>query len=165
MPETETKPVAQQDEIATRHPFAALRHEVDRLFDDFDRGLWATPFRRSLFAVYPFTAKPAVDATESDNAYQITAELPGLDEKDVEVKVANGGVTITGSKQEEKEEKDKSYHLKERRFGSFERYFAVPDGVDAEKIEALFKNGVLTVTMPKKPEARKVAKKIEVKAA
>jgi HSP20 family protein len=150
------------------HPFGSLRREVDRLFDDFDHRFWTTPFRRSLFDFDPLlgqTGKPAVDIVETDKGYEIAAEMPGLDEKDVEVKIANGGVTIKGSKKEEKEERNKNYHLKERRFGSFVRYFAVPAGVDADKIEATFKKGILTVTMPKRPEAQKPAKTIEVKAA
>ena len=88
-----------------------------------------------------------------------------MDEKNIEVKVTNGNLTIKGEKQEEKEEKKKDYYLHERHFGSFERSFDVPEGVDADKIEANFKKGVLTVTVPKKPEAQKPAKKIEVKAA
>jgi HSP20 family protein len=79
------------------------------------------------------------------------------------VKLAQGGLTIKGEKQEEKEEKKKDYHLHERHIGSFERHFALREGVDAEKIEASFKNGVLTVRLPKKPEAIKPEKKIEVK--
>ena len=80
------------------------------------------------------------------------------------MKLVNGGLTIKGEKQEEKEEKKKDYYLHERRFGSFERCFAVPEGVESDKIEASFKKGVLTVTLPKKPEAQKPEKKIEVKA-
>jgi HSP20 family protein len=110
-------------------------------------------------------ASPAVDVTESDKAYEITAELPGLDEKNIEVNVANGGLTIRGEKKEEKEEKQKDYYVSERRYGSFERYFSLPEGVDADKIQASFKNGVLKVTLPKTAEAQKPAKKIEVKAA
>jgi len=109
-------------------------------------------------------AAPAVDVAESEKAYEITVELPGMDEKNIEVKVSNGSLTIKGEKQEEKEEKKKDYYLHERHFGSFERSFALPDGVDSNKIEAAFKKGVLTVTLPKKPEAQKPAKKIEVKA-
>ena len=86
-----------------------------------------------------------------------------MDGKNIAVKVVNG--TIEGEKQEEKEEKKKDYYLHERRFGSFERSFQVPEGVDADKIEASFKKGVLTVVLPKKPEAQKPAKKIDVKAA
>ena len=88
-----------------------------------------------------------------------------VDEKNIEVKVINGTLTIKGEKQEEKEEKKKDYYLQERNFGSFERSFGVPEGVDADKIEANFKKGVLTVTLPKKAEAQKPAKKIEIKAA
>ena len=88
-----------------------------------------------------------------------------MDEKNIEVKVADGGLTIKGEKKEEKEEKKKDYYLSERRFGSFERYFRLPEGVDADKIEASFKKGVLTVTLPKKAEAQKPVKKIDVKAA
>jgi HSP20 family protein len=108
---------------------------------------------------------PAVDIAEGEKAYEITAELPGMDEKNIEVKIANGTLTIKGEKQEEKEEKKKDFYLHERHFGSFERGFTMPDGVDPDKIEASFKKGVLTVTLPKKPEAQKPAKKIEVKAA
>ncbi len=153
-------------------PVENLRREIDRLFEAFDLGYWRSPFRRPLFAMEPFwrrelrwTAAPAVDVTESEKAYEVTAELPGMDEKNIEVKVVNGGLTIKGEKQEEKEEKKKDYYLHERRFGSFERCFEVPEGVDADKIEASFKKGVLSVTLPKKPEAQKPEKKIEVKAA
>ncbi|HUI95844.1 MAG TPA: Hsp20/alpha crystallin family protein [Xanthobacteraceae bacterium] len=152
-------------------PFDGLRREVDRLFEDFDRDFWRTPFRTSRFDVAPFwrgeptLAAPAVDIVEKDDAYEVTAELPGMDEKNIEVKLANGGLTIKGEKQEEKEEKKKDYHLQERHFGSFERYFTLPDGVDPDKIEASFKKGVLTVKLPKKPETIKPEKKIAVKAA
>ena len=107
---------------------------------------------------------PAVDVTETDKAYEIVAELPGMDEKNVEVKVADDILTIKGEKQEEKEERRKDYYLSERSFGSFQRAFQVPAGVDTDKIEANFKNGVLIVTLPKSAEAQKAEKKITVKA-
>lgn len=155
--------------LKTWRPFESLRREVDRLFEDFDRDFWRSPFRRSLFEIEPFwqgeDAAPAVDIIEKDNAYEVTAELPGLEEKNIEVKLANGGLMIKGEKQEEKTEKKKDYYLHERQFGSFARYFSMPEGVDADKIEASFKNGVLTVTLPKKPEAQKPEKKINIKAA
>jgi HSP20 family protein len=154
------------------HPFEGLRREVDRLFEDFgfSRTKWRLPFQRSAFNVEPLwrefsVAGPAVDIVEKDNAYEITADLPGIDEKNVDVQVSNGNLTIKGEKLEEKEEKKKNYHLQERHYGSFERTFGIPDGVDADKIEASFKKGVLTITLPKKAEAQKPAKKIEVKAA
>jgi HSP20 family protein len=153
-------------------PFESLRNEIDRLFDEFDGGFWRSPFRSSFFDVAPFrrgevtsVTLPAVDVSETDKAYEITAELPGMDEKNVDVKVANGVLTLKGEKQDEKEEKKKDYYRRERSFGSFERSFQVPEGVDADKIEATFKKGVLSVTLPKSAEAQKAEKKIAVKAA
>jgi HSP20 family protein len=150
-------------------PIDTLRKEIDRLFDNFGQDFWRAPFR-SLADFEPFwssklTASFAADITEGDKAYEITAELPGMDEKNIDVKVVNGGLSIKGEKKDEREEKEKDYYLSERRYGSFERYFRLPEGVDADKIEASFKKGVLTVTLPKKAEAQKPAKKIEVKAA
>jgi HSP20 family protein len=150
-------------------PFEALRTEIDRLFDDFGNGFWQRPFR-SLAALersWPKTpvAAPAVDVAETEKYYEITAELPGMNEKNIEVNLANGGISIKGEKKEETQEKKKDYTVSERRYGSFERYFALPDGVDANKIEASFKNGVLKVMLPKTAEAQKAAKKIEVKTA
>jgi len=152
-------------------PFESLRREVDRLFEDFAGGLWRSSFGRSFFDIEPawrsrsaMSTMPAIDVTETDKAYAITAELPGMDEKNVEVKVADDILTIKGEKQEEKEEKTKDYHLSERSFGSFQRAFQVPSGVDTDKIDAKFSKGVLTVTLPKSTEAQKAEKKITVKS-
>lgn len=154
------------------HAFDNLRQEVARVFDDFDRGFNLFPFRRSSLDIQPFwrrdwalTSAPAVDVVETDTAYEIKADLPGMEEKDVEVKLANGGLTIKGRKEEDKEEKQKDYYLHERHFGAFERSFRMPDGVDADKIQACFKNGVLTVTLPKAAEAQSAAKTIPVNGA
>ena len=153
-------------------PFESLRREVDRLFQDFEHGAWRNPFRGSLFDTEPlwrrqigWHAAPAVDVVEKDGGYEVTAELPGMDEKNIEVNVANGCLTIKGEKQEEKEEKKTDYYLQERHYGSFERRFQVPDGVDTGKIEANFRKGVLTVTLPKTAEAKKAEQKITIKAA
>lgn len=166
------KTPARGSSLQAWRPFDGLHREIDRLFEDFDREFWRSPFRRSMFDVEPslirtsaWVAEPAVDISESDQAFEIKMELPGMDEKDVEVKLANGGLTISGEKQEQKEEREKDYYLKERHFGSFERYFRLPDGVNADKIEASSRKGVLTITLPKNPEAQKAAKKIEVKTA
>lgn len=153
-------------------PLANLRHEIDRLFDDFGWGFARRPFGRTLFDVEPFwrgelsfDKAPAVDIAEKEKEYEITAELPGMDEKNIDVKFADGVLTIKGEKTEEKEEKKKDYYLSERRFGLFQRSFQVPDGVDADKLEASFKNGVLTVVLPKSPEAQRREKKIPIKKA
>ncbi len=106
-----------------------------------------------------------MDLVEREGEYEITAELPGIDEKDVEVKVVNRMLTIRGEKNEQKEEKQKDYFLSERRFGSFQRSFQLPEGADADKIEAHFAKGVLTVKVPKAAEAQKPEKKIAIKSS
>ena len=147
-------------------PVENLRREIDRLFEEFDGGAWLSPLARSLFERGSTgVAAPAVDVAETDKAYEVSAELPGMDEKNIDVKFSDGVLTIKGEKEEVKEEKKKDYYLNERSFGSFQRSFRLPDGVDADKIEANFKKGVLTVTVPKSAEAQKAAKKIEIKAA
>ncbi len=169
---TEQKASAAPSKPRDWRPFESLRREIDRLFDETERGSWRYPFGGSVFDVEPFWRRPmtlgtapAVDISEKDKEYEITAELPGLDENNIEVKLSNGTLTITGEKKEEKEEKNKDHYLSERRYGSFQRCFQVPEGVDAEKIEATFKKGVLTGTLPKTPEALKKEKKIAIKAA
>ena len=111
-------------------PFEHLRREIDRLFDDFNGGFWRPSFPRSFFDVaslgrgeQTWPMIPAVDVSETDKGYEIKAELPGMDEKNIEVKLADGVLTIKGEKHEEKEEKQKDYHLQERSFGSFQRTF------------------------------------------
>ena len=149
----------------------AFRTEMDRLFDRFGGG-FGLPFRRLSDFELPwrtessFTfATPAVDVTEDAKAYTITAELPGLDEKSIEITLAGDLLTLKGEKQYEKEEHDKNRHMSERAYGSFQRTFALPDGVDRDKIAANLAKGVLTIALPKKAEAQKPEKKIEVKAA
>ncbi|MEX0758895.1 MAG: Hsp20/alpha crystallin family protein [Tistlia sp.] len=154
-------------------PLESLREEIDQLFDDVGRGAWRLPFGRSLAAARPLAQPvagwsatvPAIDVAETDDRYELTAELPGIEEKDVEVKLTNGSLLIRGEKREEKEEKRKDYHLSERRYGSFERRFRLPDGVEADKIEARFKSGVLTVMLPKTAAAKTAEKKIKVRSA
>lgn len=118
----------------------------DRYFGDFDHSAgW-----------------PAVDVREDDDNYLVEVELPGLSEKDVEVKVENGVLTIASRKDESREEKDEGYIWKERRHYSFSRSFSLPDNVDVEKINANFKNGLLDIAVPKAPAAK--PKLIEVKS-
>jgi HSP20 family protein len=145
---------------------------MDRVFEDFTRGFGRFPLSRSLFNAEPMLryesavglSAPAVDVIEKDEEFQITAELPGLDEKDIDVNLADDVLSIRGEKKEEREEKAKNYHLSERRYGSFQRTFQLPSGIDAEKIAANFQKGVLTVTLPKTPEAQRKEKKIAIQA-
>jgi HSP20 family protein len=173
MAEAATKmPLRNEGKAADRptewRPFESLPREVDHLFEDFQFGSWRLPFGGGLFDVQPLwrgeTRKaPAVDIVDTDKAYEITAELPGMDESNIDVKFSDGTLTIKGEKRDDKEEKKKGYYLSERRYGAFQRSFGVPAGVDAEKIEANFKNGVLAVTLPKTPQAQKSEKKIAIK--
>ncbi len=166
---TEGKPLTMPSFMQPWRPFESLRREVDRLFEDFTVNPFRLPLRRPAFDIEPFwqpeswVATPPVDLVEHDNSFEVSAELPGLDEKNIEVKLVNGVLTIKGQKEEEKVEKKEDFHLRERRFGSFTRSLRVPDSVDPEKIEAHFKKGVLTVTLPKTPEAQKPVRNIEVK--
>ncbi len=154
-----------------RSPIESLRRDMSRLFEDFG-DFWRSPVRQAIFGMEPVWSRdltwagtPAVDIVENDKAYEITAELPGMDESNIEVKLSDNALTIRGEKKEEKEEKKKDYYLSERRFGAFERRFEVPSGVDPGKIEANFKKGVLTVTLPKSAGAQAAEKKIPVKAS
>jgi HSP20 family protein len=169
LPKTEATPAKPPAKTADWQPFDVLRNQVDRLFHDFQTGILQAPFLRPFPDIESFWRRdlgfnvtPAIDIVEKDRAFEVTAELPGLDAKDIEVQLANGTLTIKGEKQEEKEEKTKDRYVSERRYGSFRRTLQVPGGVDAEKIEASYKSGVLTVTLPKSPEAQKKEKTIPV---
>jgi HSP20 family protein len=118
---------------------------------------------RRISSTFTFTM-PAIDVTENDKEFRITAELPGMEAQNVDVSLSGDTLTIKGEKRQEKEEKEENYYLCERSFGSFQRSFSLPDGVDRDKISSALTKGVLTVTLPKTAEARKQAKKIEVKA-
>lgn len=152
------------------HPLFGLRREIDRLFDDFFRGFPLPGFGRSLVDFDPFrrfesafsVSVPHVDVTETDKHFEVTAELPGMDEKDIEVTLSDGRLTLKGEKKAEKEDKKKDYYLTERRFGSFNRSFRLPENVNESKIKATFKKGVLTITLPKKAKARTEGKKISI---
>jgi HSP20 family protein len=151
-------------------PFESLRDEIDHVFDDFTRRAPRQWQGRSVFDIEPLwrhdggIGVPAVDGGEKDDAYRVTAELPGLDEKDIEVSVADDVLTIKAEKKEEKEQEGKNYYLSERRYGLCQRAFQLPAGVDQSKIEASFQKGVLSLTLPKLAEAQKKEKKIDIKA-
>jgi HSP20 family protein len=173
LPVKSEKPTTPAGAFAPQHAtFDSLRREIDRVFDSFNWGSWGFPFARSRLGFEMPSLRsasveiaPAVDVAEKDKEYEITAELPGLDEKNIEVKLANGMLTIRGEKKEEKEEKQTDYHLSERSYGSFMRSFQLPEGIDEGKIEASFVKGVLTVKVPKSTQALKNEKTISIKAA
>jgi HSP20 family protein len=149
-------PIGRGHPVATG-PFVSLQREIDRLFEDFTRGF-------PTFSGNGATGlMPSMDVTETDKEIEITAELPGLEEKDVQVNLSDNLLTIRGEKKAEKEQKDKNYRLVERSYGSFERTLELPEGVSPDAIKANIAKGVLKVTIPKPTPAQ--AKKIEVKSA
>lgn len=141
------------------NPFAAFRQEMDKLMDDFLGGFDLRPFS---FRADAFT--PSVDVVDTDKEIRVSAELPGMDEKDIEVSLTGEVLTIKGEKKEEREEKGKDYFRSERSYGSFLRNIPLPIEVDTTKVQASFKKGVLTVNMPKTTKAIDRTKKINVKA-
>ena len=136
------------------NPFSALQQEIDRLFEGFSRGFAGFPAREMM---------PSMDLGETDKEIEITAELPGLEEKDIQLNVVDNVLTVRGEKKNEREETKKDYHLVERSYGSFTRSVQLPEGVNADSIKAVMSKGVLKVTVPKPAPAQ--TKKIDIKAA
>ena len=143
-----------------RREMEALHHNLDRMFAN----AWSGP---SLLRETRTTRDvvPKLDVSEDDKAFNVAVELPGMDEKDVAVSVADRVLTIRGEKKEDKETKDKEVYRRERAYGSFRRVMELPADVDAERIEAAFRKGVLTISLPKSKEAQAKVKQIPVKAA
>ncbi len=141
--------------------FSKLHREIDRVFDDFHvRENW--PF--GTLATGNGKMAPRMDVSETDGALEVTAELPGVEEKDIDVSLADDVLTIKGEKKSETKTEEKDYRMVERTYGAFERSIRLPCQVKHDKIDAAFKNGVLTVKLPKSREAKEKVKKIAVKA-
>lgn len=124
-----------------------LRQEMERVFDRFFEPRWDEFEAGGAWA-------PKLDVSETKDAYMVKAEIPGVDQKDLSVSLQNQILTIKGEKHQEKEEKDEKYHRVERSWGEFTRAIALPGAADTEKVNATFKDGVLTITLPKTPAAK-----------
>jgi HSP20 family protein len=139
----------------------SLFREIERTFDDFSR--------RSPLAGFPGfgdgATPPRIDVAEGKDGIEVTAELPGVDEKDIDLTLSNGVLTIRGEKKTERDEtdKDKNWHVVERRYGSFSRTITLPYDPDTSKVEAKFEKGVLRVRLPKPAEITKKEKKIAIR--
>jgi HSP20 family protein len=136
-------------------PFSTMRREMERLFGEFQgvRG-----------GLYDIGFAPAVNMRQTDKGIEVTAELPGIDEKNVDVSLADNVLTIRGEKKEEREQNDSGWQVSERSFGTFVRNVSLPIEVDEDKVSAQFKNGVLTIVLPAAADAERKAKKIAVKS-
>jgi len=137
-----------------RDPFLSLHREVNRLFDDVFRGFGAPSFGSF--------AWPNVELSESGTEIHVTAELPGLDEKDVDIVLEDGMLTLRGEKRSEIDDKERGYS--ERSYGRFERRIGLPKGIDRDRASATFRNGLLTVTLPKTEAANENVRRIPVNA-
>lgn len=144
-----------------RDPFFSFRREMDRLFDDF----FAPAEARSFDANGGGAAalRPSLDVNETDKAYEVSAELPGLEQKDIELTLRDNALILSGEKRSETHEENGGRRWSERSFGRFERVVPLPTEVDADKVEAQFKNGVLKVTLPKNAQARDKTRRIEIR--
>lgn len=145
-----------------------FHQDVDRLFERAFRGFDLSPFgftRPLLAHMNDGMIKPTLDLGATDNEYTVAVEVPGVDEKDVKVEIANDTLTIRGEKKHEKEEKEKNYYRMERSYGSFQRVLTLPEDADQDGVAATFKNGVLTITMPRLTAPQANVKQIDVKRA
>ncbi len=161
-------PWKRDKEVAASHreenPFLDLHRRIDDLFADFFTGFGEdTLWPRGLTAgPRAFTTLPKVDVAETDDEVVVTADLPGMTEKDLNVSLDGDLLTIRGTRKEEKEDKNRSYHLVERSYGEFHRVLQIPDGVNKDKIKAAFKKGELKVTLPKLPQTKSPSRHIEI---
>lgn len=150
---------------ALHSPMQQLHREIDRLFDQTFRGFGLPPFgfERSVEpAMVDGMIKPTLNLGATDSEYSITVEIPGVDEKDLSVEISNDTLTIRGEKKQELEEKDKNYYRMECSYGTFQRVLSLPEDADQESVKAVFKKGVLTVTLPRKALPKSTAKQIAV---
>ncbi len=141
-------------------PFQTLRRQIDRLFDEPVMRLAPPAAGWSDGAMIP-----RVDMSETDKSIEVTAELPGVAREDIQLTLGEGSLTVAGEKKQEKESKDNGFHMMERSYGAFQRTLSLPCDIEADKVSADFKNGILHVSLPKAASARSALKKIEVKAA
>lgn len=141
-----------------RHPFAGFQRDMERMFEDVTKH-WPLSAESGQFGML----SPDIDIQETDTGLEMTAELPGVAEQDIDLSYHDGVLTLRGEKKSEREEKDEGRYLSERSYGSFQRSLTLPFEIDEDKVEAKFDNGVLKVVLPRSPEAKRKARKIEVK--
>jgi HSP20 family protein len=144
-------------------PVMAIQNEMNRMFDQFFNDPFTMLSVPTMRSVADFM--PRIDVSETDAAMHVTAELPGMDEKDISLSLENDALIISGEKKNDVEEKGKNYHRVERSYGSFQRAIPLVSDIQTDKVEASFRNGVLNITLPKTPAAAKQTHKIEIKSS
>lgn len=149
-------------------PLTQLHQEIDRMFDNAFRGFGLPSVGiRSAFPEIGQAAllKPNVDIASTDKDYSITVEVPGVEEDNIKLELEGNTLTVKGEKKQESETKEKDFYRVERSYGSFQRVLTLPEDADQDNIDAQFKNGVLTITLPKKAVEKADTKKIDIKKA
>ena len=154
----ETPSASGTQDQPVQNMMTSMRQEIDRLFDDFAHRTPASWFGAEAVA-------PRIDITETDDALEVTAEIPGVEQDDIEVDVSGDVLTIGGEKKKEEETKKKQYHRIERSYGTFRRSMRIPFEVDPDQVTATHDKGILRVTLPKPAEAKKRTRKISVTSA
>ena len=144
------------------YPIDRFHQEMNQLFDNFFRGFPLAPFSEGLKDSWQGLMRPQVDISEGKTNYTITVEVPGVDEKDIELTIIDGTLTIRGEKRQEQESHENQYHRVERSYGSFQRVLSLPDNANEQEVKAQFKNGVLTITVGKTSQAKSTGRKIEI---
>lgn len=142
-------------------PMLAIQNEMNRMFDQFFSDDF--PFSTRLMATPAMDFLPRLDISETETEFKVNAELPGMDEKDIQIRLEKDTLVLSGEKKSETEEKEKTYHRVERSYGSFERVIPFNVQLDEDKVSAVFKNGVLTITLPKASDAIRKTRQIEIK--
>jgi len=145
-------------------PLQQLHSEMDRIFDQTFKGFGLAQFgfgKASAAELF----KPTLDLSASEKQYTVSVEVPGVDEKDIQLEIVDDTLVIKGEKKQETESKDNSFYRIERSYGSFRRVLSLPEDADRENVSAAFKKGVLTVTIPRKPSQKAEVKRVEIKSA
>ncbi|AFM26071.1 Hsp20/alpha crystallin family protein [Desulfomonile tiedjei] len=167
--EGSTLPIKRKDSQALSHyshPMSQLHYEIDRLFEDVFRGFGFPSL--GIGRGFPRIAqtdwlKPTLDVGATDKEYTISVELPGVDQKDVHLELVSDTLQIKGEKKQDKEERDRDFYRIERSYGSFQRVLSLPEDADRDHISAVFKNGVMKITLPRKALPQIGTKQIEIK--
>ncbi len=160
--------VPERPNVFGYNPITRFHNDFDRLFDNFFRGFDSPSLDmgKHFSSLIPNEwAKPTLDIAAGDKEYRISAELPGVDAKDIQLELSKDTLVVKGEKKQEREEKEENYYRVERSYGSFKRAMSLPEDAEQDGINAVFKNGVLTITVPRKAGDPAKARQIAVNRA
>ncbi|HOW98883.1 MAG TPA: Hsp20/alpha crystallin family protein [Kiritimatiellia bacterium] len=148
----------------TANPFERLHREMNELFDGFLRDFGGTALPSLWRERAEDRVLPSVEVAETDESVQVTVELPGMDEKDIQVSLDDNALMVKGEKKQEREERKKNYRLSERSYGQFQRVIPLPAGIETDQVKAQFKNGVLNIILPKARSTAAESRRIPVRS-